>query len=230
MPISSPEKISTVMNFVTRMWPRPRRILDVGIGWGTYGLLCREHLDLVRRDPSKYKRDDWQTEIVGVEVFEGYRNPVWDYAYDEVHVGDATTVVPRLGSFDLVLLCDVLEHLPKDVGRSFLENVLSQSSCVIVSSPRGYSEQDAAPYGNEWQRHVSGWSKRDLRRCHRVYRRCGRGFVAFLSRGRLPNGVTRFSLLKRRVAAHLPPWVVRAYSRLERWLRGDKESAKGGGG
>lgn len=227
MPISSAEKLSAVMMFVVAISPRPKRILDVGMGCGTYGMLCRAYLEM--SNSGRYERGDWETQLIGVEVFEPYRNPMWAFAYDEVHVGDAVKLVPTLGSFDLVLLCDILEHLPKEVGKTFLDDVLSRSSYVIVSSPCGHTEQEAI-FGNEAERHVSGWSKRDFRGCHVAYRSCGTGFVALLSRGALPKGVTRlgriWTLIKIRLIRIGPASLYRFYKAVKSRLLAKREAGR----
>jgi len=221
MPISAPEKLSAVMTFVVGITPQPKRILDVGPGCGVHGMLCRTQLDMT--NPRRYEKEHWQTEIIGVEVFEAYRNPIWDFVYDQVLIGDAVEVAPKLGAFDLVLLCDVLEHMPKEVGKAFLDEMLSRSSYVIVSSPRGYAEQDAI-FDNEAERHVSGWSKRDFRKYHVAYRGCGRGFVALLSRKPLPRGVTRLGRMWRHIRIRSiqigPRWMYRLYLAVRSLVRG----------
>jgi len=206
MPISSAEKLSAVMMFVVAISPRPKRILDVGMGCGTYGMLCRAYLEM--SNSGRYERGDWETQLIGVEVFEPYRNPMWAFAYDEVHVGDAVKLVPTL---------------------TFLDDVLSRSSYVIVSSPCGHTEQEAI-FGNEAERHVSGWSKRDFRGCHVAYRSCGTGFVALLSRGALPKGVTRlgriWTLIKIRLIRIGPASLYRLYKAIKSRLLAKREARR----
>lgn len=44
MPTSYPEAISSILELVRR--EEPRSILDLGVGFGKYGMLCREMLDI----------------------------------------------------------------------------------------------------------------------------------------------------------------------------------------
>ena len=44
----------------------PESVLDVGIGFGKYGLLLREVLDVAAL---RYRREDWHVRIDGVEAF-----------------------------------------------------------------------------------------------------------------------------------------------------------------
>ena len=70
--------------------------------------------------------------------------------------------------FDGVVMVDVLEHLPRELGESLLKKAETWASKVIViSSPNGFIEQQALD-GNELQRHLSGWDVKDMR---------SRGFV-----------------------------------------------------
>src|SRR4051794_1109603 len=113
MPVSNPEHIPAVLHFVQAC--QPRSILDVGIGTGSYGLLLRQGLDIGygRMQPA-----EWQVQIDGVEIFEGYRNPVWGYAYSRVVMGDVRQLLPGLGAYDLILCNDVLEHFPREESRA----------------------------------------------------------------------------------------------------------------
>lgn len=60
----------------------PQSILDVGIGFGKYGVLLREALDVSRE---KYRKKDWTVQIDGVEAFKSYRNPIHDYIYNRIY-------------------------------------------------------------------------------------------------------------------------------------------------
>ena len=88
MPFSDFYHIPVVLHFA--LAAQPKSILDVGVGMGAYGLLLRQHLDICNQ---RLSREQWQLRIDGVEVFEGYRNPVWDYAYTSVIMGDAREVL-----------------------------------------------------------------------------------------------------------------------------------------
>src|SRR6185436_17011472 len=73
----------------------PRRVLDLGIGFGGNGLLVRQWIDLGARP--------WKTFLAGVEVWADYRNPTWDL-YDLVIVDTVENYFERYAeSFDLVL-------------------------------------------------------------------------------------------------------------------------------
>jgi predicted TPR repeat methyltransferase len=67
-------------------------------------------------------------------------------------------------SFDCVLASDVIEHLPKEDGRRFIEDMtrLAQRK-VLIFTPNGFLEQEAV-YGSPYDRHVSGWTWKEMKR------------------------------------------------------------------
>ncbi|MBI3667178.1 MAG: hypothetical protein HY236_13305 [Acidobacteria bacterium] len=161
---------------------RPRRVLEVGIGHGKYGVLVREYLELPYE---RYTKSEWQLELIGIEVFAKYRNPLWDYAYNQVLVEDVRNVdLERLGRFDCCLLLDVVEHFDHDEGRFLLERLLNLCKCVIVSTPLKFEEQ-GAQFDNEHERHWSLWRRKDYRPYYFTYRKCGNCSVVVLSRNPL---------------------------------------------
>ena len=135
---------------------RPKSILDVGCGFGKYGVLLREYTDVAA---GRCDRKSWQTRIVGIEGFENYRNPVWE-AYDEVRIGEASNLLPQLGAFDIVLIADVIEHFEKPAATALVELALAASPVVVVSTPRDFYAQ-GAEFGNEFERHRCLWTAAD---------------------------------------------------------------------
>lgn len=101
----------------------PESILDIGVGFGKWGVLCREILEIYQ---GRYYSKDWKKTIDGIEIFESYRNEFWELVYNNIYVGDAMDAVDRLGMYDLILCCDVIEHFVKDDGLVLLEKLLQQ--------------------------------------------------------------------------------------------------------
>jgi hypothetical protein len=149
MPVSNPDHLPLLIHLTAAL--QPRRVLDVGVGMGSLGLLARQSLDICygRIQPAA-----WETTIDGVEVFEGYRNTVWGYAYSQVHMGDVRTVLPALGRYDLVFCCDVLEHFEHAESRRLISALLAQCDVLIATTPNHHIPQDAWG-GNEAERHLS---------------------------------------------------------------------------
>src|SRR3712207_702303 len=149
MPVSNVFHVGAVVHFAAAV-PN-RRILDVGIGTGTYGWILRQTTEITAE---RLRREDWQGVIEGIEVFEPYRNPMWEYAYDRVHVGDVRRVLETVGTFDVVIACDVLEHFPREEARRLIRRLLEVGRVLIATTPNQSFEQGAWG-GNEAERHHS---------------------------------------------------------------------------
>lgn len=137
----------------------PRSVLDVGAGFGKYGILCREYLELWdgRQEYSNFKR-----RIDGVEAFEPYITELHKYAYDNVYADDIRDLVDKLDfSYDLVLLIDVLEHFKKAEGELLLQKLLGRNLGILISTPKKPSEQKNA-FGNDYEAHKSKWTRKDI--------------------------------------------------------------------
>ncbi len=117
----------------------PQSVLDVGVGFGKWGVVASEYLDAWQ---GRFRREDWRVRVEGIEIFEGYRNPVWAAAYDQVHIGDAKEILGRLGQFDVGLICDVIEHIEKEAGRLLIEQLLAHCQTVILTTPLSFWPQE----------------------------------------------------------------------------------------
>ena len=154
MPTSDPHNISPIMAIIQQL--APKSVLDVGCGFGKYGVLLREYLDVWHK---RYDRAQWEARIVGVEAFEGYRNDLWSAVYDQVHVADIRDVLPSLGRFDVALVADVIEHFELPTARQLVDNLLAVCDHVVISTPSDFYPQ-ADEFGNEYERHRCHWTAR----------------------------------------------------------------------
>jgi len=137
----------------------PRSVLDVGTGFGKYGILCREYLELW---DGRQQYSDFKRRIDGVEAFSPYITPLHNYVYDNLYVEDMRELVAKLDySYDLVLLIDVLEHLSTTDGKLLLEKLLSKNLGILVSTPKDPSDQKNA-FGNTFETHKSRWTRKDI--------------------------------------------------------------------
>jgi len=124
-------------------------VLELGIGFGKWGVLLREVLDAMY---GRCRPDQWKRVIYGMEIWEAYKNPCW-LAYNDVCIEDFMNPYCYIPHPDLVLMMDSLEHLTPEVGRPFLEGLVKNNKHVIISVPNGYMPQDSSPYGNEYENH-----------------------------------------------------------------------------
>jgi len=69
-------------------------------------------------------------------------------------------------SWDLVLLCDILEHLERHEGERLLDEAEAIARvAVIIESPQGWIPQNIDIWGlgaDVWQTHRSSWEPKDL--------------------------------------------------------------------
>ncbi|MCR4333516.1 MAG: class I SAM-dependent methyltransferase [Patescibacteria group bacterium] len=160
MPVGAYQQLSTIADLIVRI--NPQKTLDVGMGFGTYGVLVREYLDLWD-NANESKMYAWKRTLDGIEIFEKYITPSHRFLYDNIYIGDARAIIPTLEKhYDLVIFMDVIEHMTLADGKKLLSNILSVSGNVIVSTPKNAKEQ-GAQYGNEHERHISQWSEKDFK-------------------------------------------------------------------
>lgn len=152
MPTSHSDQISTILGLVESL--EPDSVLDLGVGFGKYGLLMREYLDVQRED---YGYSEWRRRIEGVEAFPEYLTPVHEFIYDEIHVGNMVEVLPRLTQrYDLAILIDVLEHLDYEDGCRVFEECRRVARNLLVSTPMDIGEQGEV-FDNPWEEHRFQW-------------------------------------------------------------------------
>jgi 2-polyprenyl-3-methyl-5-hydroxy-6-metoxy-1,4-benzoquinol methylase len=132
MPSSQHYHISKIVSLIITL--NPGSVLDIGTGFGKYGMLCREYLELW---DGRKKYSEFMRRIDGIEAFEDYITPVHRFVYNNMYIEDALKIVDKLDfKYDLILLIDVLEHFEKSTGRSFLEKMLQLHGGVLVSTPK----------------------------------------------------------------------------------------------
>ena len=163
MPTSPWQPIGPIIDLIMDIEPRPDRILDVGLGFGKWGMLLREYLEYYGR--SSTLAGTRLIVIDGIEVCASYVGTIQKAIYDTVFLGDARAVLPELVtcSYDLVMLIDVIEHFDKVEGKDVLAECVRVGEVVIVSTASGWYPQKAA-HGNIYETHRSLWTVTDLRR------------------------------------------------------------------
>jgi len=144
-----------MLDHVVRL--QPRSILDVGVGFGKWGFLCGEFLEVAH---GRYGPSQWCVRVDGVEAQQQYRNFIHEYFYDQIHYGLIQDLLPSLGTYDLVIMGDVIEHFDKATGRALLTSLRQRSRYVLLSSPVWFFQQ--AHEDNPYQEHRSLWGLRDF--------------------------------------------------------------------
>lgn len=125
---------------------RPDSVLDVGPGQGIYAQQFRP-----------LHRAHW----TALEIHEPYVQRFGlDQLYDTVIIGDALTDWP-IGRFGLVILGDVVEHVPAPEGRRMLWHAMASADAVLLSIPLGVYEQGSID-GNDHEEHKATWWHDDV--------------------------------------------------------------------
>lgn len=155
----------------------PKTVLDIGVGFGKWGMLAREYTDIWNY---RFYQNEWETHITGIEIHEPYRNPTWQL-YNEVVIGDADSLLDLFAKegrhFQLTLMIDVLEHFEKEKGLVILKKVMAISDQFLVSYAN--SEQKDVR-DNKYEDHVSTWEDGDFRAYKRKPISGGKGWGVYL--------------------------------------------------
>jgi hypothetical protein len=157
MPVSFYQAIPTVIQQI--LLHNPSSILDVGVGFGKYGVLIRENLEVPYE---RYYKEQWLIRLDGVEAFVQYRNPIHDYVYNQVFYGDILQIHRQLDKYDCVLLIDVLEHFSKEEGHQVLKILLDHTNKALIVSTPLYPAHQKEYLGNTFEEHKSRWEKEDF--------------------------------------------------------------------
>jgi hypothetical protein len=155
---SSPHKhVSKIMDLVLKL--DPYSILDIGTGFGKYGVLCREYLELW---DGRQNYDEFLRKIDGVEAHDKYITPLHRFVYNNIFSENVMTLINRVDyKYDLFLLIDVLEHFDKQEGHLLLEKLLSRGKGVLISTPKNPSAQKNA-FNNDYEIHRAKWTRKEF--------------------------------------------------------------------
>ncbi len=161
MPCSRPSALARMCNRI--MEKSPMSVLDIGIGFGKFGFLAREYTD-VRLG----RYFNWETRIDGIEIFEKYITQLQRKIYDNIHIGNAIDILPTLDQYDMIICSDMLEHLSRKDGLLLLDLVRKKSKFAMIATPARVLQQEAI-YDNEYERHISAWSREELEKWGDVF-------------------------------------------------------------
>lgn len=125
-------------------------ILDVGCGFGEWGYLIK-----TRKQGAPY--------VIGIDVWQPYLEKLRKLnIYDALVQADAPLIPVRSKSVDIALACEVLEHLPKGVGRNLLKELERVTKkLILISTPLNYPQREV--HGNPYQKHISEWAPEELK-------------------------------------------------------------------
>lgn len=135
----------------------PSSLLDIGVGFGRWGIITREFCDVWF---TRVMQENWAVRVEGVE---GYEKSIRDYHrsfYNTIHIGDAAQIIPTLpGPWSVTLYGDVLEHFTKEKALELLRYSVEHSDYVLVNIPIGEEFEQGEVYGNKYEAHLSTWER-----------------------------------------------------------------------
>jgi len=143
MPVSYHEPYEVYKQWVKDH--RPKSIWDIGMGYGNIGEMAKHIVPNI--------------ELNGVDVFMPYLVDSNSHAksYKRIIVADVRDLIGKLWPVDMVLAFDVIEHLPKEDGKTVLNYLRSIAKMgLLVSLPIIDYPQEPI-YGNEYERHLAQW-------------------------------------------------------------------------
>lgn len=146
MPTSVLLVAERAVTFAGTIFSPPKKILDVGPGYGKYGVLLKEYLE---SDPI----------IDAVEAWEPY---VIDHnlrgIYNQVYVSDVCDLPQDvLDQYELVNMGDVIEHIEKERALNLIDRI---SGWIIIATPfeHFYTDEGLPPT----EAHISHWTEKDF--------------------------------------------------------------------
>lgn len=133
----------------------PLRVLDVGIGFGRWGVLVREFCEEWK---GRIHRENWRVHLEGIEAYPKNVEEYHHLFYNWVHIGDAAEIIGQMTErWDLIIFGDVLEHWVKERAAGVLDQALNLSDYVLVNIPVGPGWERGGMYENPWEEHKSFW-------------------------------------------------------------------------
>ncbi|CAN5669815.1 hypothetical protein BH10BAC5_BH10BAC5_14460 [soil metagenome] len=159
MPTSNWQNISFNIELVRKL--DPSSVLDVGVGFGRWGILFREFLEIWNYSNYNGK---WKRKVDGVEIFEKYIQPYHSFFYDNIFIEDVSTFLRKTDIYyDLINFGDVIEHFEKNEALVLIELALSKSKNVIINLPIGDNWEQSGTTENKHEEHKSVFLNSDFR-------------------------------------------------------------------
>lgn len=158
MGTSNWQNISYNIDLVRKL--NPESILDIGIGFGRWGILFREFLEIWEN--SKYD-GNWERTIDGVEIFPGYIKEYHKYFYSNIYIENASEFLKKTDKkYDLINLGDIIEHFEKSKGEGLINLALEKGKYVLINIPIGKHWQQEGSKENPYEAHKSVWYNNDF--------------------------------------------------------------------
>lgn len=158
MGTSNWQNISYNIELVRKL--NPKSILDIGIGFGRWGILFREFLEIWEN--GKYD-GKWERKIDGIEIYEPYIQAYHKYFYDNIYIKNALEYLKETENrYDLINCGDVIEHFTKYEGEELIQLGIKKGKWVLITIPVGKHWEQDSTNENPHEEHKSIWYNNDF--------------------------------------------------------------------
>jgi 2-polyprenyl-3-methyl-5-hydroxy-6-metoxy-1,4-benzoquinol methylase len=161
MMTSFPENIPIILNLAVAL--RPTQILDVGPGFGKFGLMLREALLSIRAEEKNEAFPVQQFIIDCAESCQYFISQPWHKVLYEHHyhgnILDFKFEALKDRNYDLFLMVDVVEHAPKERWLAWIRDarVAFPKARFLISTPKQVCFYKTHFYGSDCPIHQSQW-------------------------------------------------------------------------
>jgi len=142
----------------------PAKFLELGCGWGLYGMILRNFFDAWF---GRFRKEDFLVTVDGIDASDIEISEITYQFYDKIWVADALSKLRDMdsNSYDVVFGIEVIEHLTKPCGQELLDEALRVASKgVVFSTPHPDCWEDQPEWhGNPFMAHKSVWSTDEFR-------------------------------------------------------------------
>lgn len=161
MPSSRPSlipRIIKVFRMIHNQEPL-KRILDIGPGWGKYGLLLREYFD---GESNMLPRVEWDLYLGCIEVEKKYTRPHLMYIYDIVWVENILDWSRKLkGKWDVILLLDLIQCMTKEDALFIITKLAERCKWILISTPTRWVYIPKESY-HPLEQHITLYTEKDF--------------------------------------------------------------------
>lgn len=160
MPNARPNVIPLVCEwFQNKSVEDIKSVLDIGCGFGKWGFLARLYIQAWDPELTKEAYQNWRSnlQVDAIEIFEDYITDLQRLIYNHIYIGDMRKLIEKVENYDLIIMGDVLEHIPLEDGLELLKKARAKAKWVVVTMP-DYFIKGKSNMGNEAEVHHHVWS------------------------------------------------------------------------
>jgi Capsular polysaccharide synthesis protein len=135
----------------------PQRVLDVGLGFGRWGMLIREFCE-APEDATDNK--NWRVHLEGLETSRSNVEDYYHYFYNQIHIEKSPEYfLSMTDTWDMIIFGDVLNRWNKENAEKRLNKALEISDYVLISNSINNRSSDD---GLDGLRQASVWKLSDF--------------------------------------------------------------------